>query len=30
MPTFRIVAKYQLKMDHELFGRFLILVTIPA
>ena len=27
MPTFRIVAKYQLKVDHELFGRFLGLVT---
>ena len=27
MPTFRIVAKYQPKVDHELFGRFLGLVT---
>jgi hypothetical protein len=23
MPTYRIVAKYQPKVDHELFGRFL-------
>ena len=27
MLTFRIVAEYQLKVDHELFGRFLSLVT---
>ena len=27
MPTYRIVAKYQPKMDHKLFGRFLKLVT---
>jgi hypothetical protein len=27
MPTYRIVAKYQPKVDHELFGRFLNLVT---
>jgi hypothetical protein len=27
MPTYRIVAKYQPKVDHELFGRFLKLVT---
>jgi hypothetical protein len=27
MPTFRIVAKYQPKMDHESFGLFRDLVT---
>jgi hypothetical protein len=27
MPTYRIVAKYQPKVDHELFGRFLKLVS---
>jgi hypothetical protein len=27
MPTFRIIAKYQPKVDHALFGRFLRLVT---
>jgi hypothetical protein len=27
MPTFRVVAKYQPKVSHELFGRFLNLVT---
>src|SRR5262249_32142358 len=27
MPTYRIVAKYQPKVDHELFGCFLNLVT---
>jgi hypothetical protein len=27
MPTYRIVAKYQPKVDHELFGRFLKLVN---
>ena len=27
MPTYRIVARYQPKVDHELFGRFLNLVT---
>ena len=27
MPTYRIGAKYQPKVDHTLFGRFLKLVT---
>jgi hypothetical protein len=27
VPTFRVVAKYQPKVGHELFGRFRNLVT---
>jgi hypothetical protein len=27
VPTFRVVAKYQPRLGHELFGRFLRLVT---
>ena len=30
MPTYRIVAKCQPKVDHELFGRFLNLERIPV